>query len=1792
MSKIENNICEAIELIVNKSISEAGYDRTVQAIVKSCEDASIGKYKVSYQGSSFYAYSTSTDVKYSNNAAVYVLIPANDMSKDKTILGAVDKLGVDYVTQAEGDEAYDIIGTNCVSSSDIYQLSSYRKHNSPAANPTSYVQVIYAADSKNNSLVIDEVAANEYIKQSSSLICGAVFKTNLLKEQQYQGNYGIIFGLDFLDNAGGSTVTRYYTVDVDNMIGNPYQLTLGRRQYGIFTIDGANFVRIASISLFTSDFSHHKSDDEITKEKLFDITVSQVELCAAQRMSESELNGCGISFITPEGTFFSTTASAQAKLPITAQVKVKGKVVDAKTQNIPFYWYMEDVSITAKNEKYNKYGGRGWRCLNDYNIIEEETDENTRQVEWVPYNETYELKINEANARENKIKCVILYDGITYSKEIIIKNLKAPTLTIESNMGTQFSYDNGRPILTCYVDNKIEPNYIYYWAVEDAYGNLTTLPKDENENNISYNDYIKAKEELEALQSSIASGKDMPNASRERLAYLQSIINEFEHLQMVHSYQLLNVAINEITNFAVYKCSVFDKNRKYYGTASIRLTNSLETKDGYTLIINNGTQTYQYNEYGVSPASPAADNPISIPALTFTVYDNMGRPLDEEIIRKCKISWKIPATNTMIIVNETDGRAEGMDAANEYQYYSQATIVAYGIQNKYYYNYKNNDIELFVTYKDLTLTEKTNLTFVKTGEDGTNGTEYTAKIVPNSKSTNLPKYPTFIILDDMPYGYFNFDNFYVGSSYSSVAPFCVKLYKAGEEIFSGSSDGSAIDEEGTKVTLKWEMLANKYDSMHYDTSDLTIAEKNGTIKYVGGPIYSGIPGANIIKCTINYGNYNIYATLPIIIAKSNSDYRINLKENTGFRYVEYASDGTNPKYDTTKPFEIEVTKRIGDFDEVVSMINGKEAITDFRWEVKNRIYNHTTGYYTTAVDGLVEQKVNGLAANQHSYKPTTNYNGLCVNNTIICKCSAGTIYIPVHFFRNRYGLAELNGWDGNSIQINDDGGYILAPEMGAGRKETDNSFTGVLMGEVQEPNRKTSDIGLLGYNHGERSFFVSAEDGHAQFGGGAGSITVDPSNKQALLYSNNFWERYNDNGLPDSYAKTNYNNEGMLIDLSTPEIRFGSGAFYVTKEGYAHIGGGADIAGWSVEEHQLSSNSGNTGMNSSTGTGGKIVSAPLPSNNTNKYVAFWAGSTATPNFYVTHDGYLRANDATIGSGTNKIYIGKSSEDKSSNSALYTSNKPSKNKGTSGFYLGVDGFALGSTHDIDYDNDGTAELTVSNFQIDNNGVFYAKNGFIGSETNGWKITNSALTNKKTNYNETENNGVYLGTNGIGLGKGKFYVNNQGALYSVSGTIGGWTINDHKIRGGDETTGVAVMQIPQSASSWVFAAGGTTHSSYNDCPFRVRKDGYLVASNAAITGNIIANGGKIGDFTITKQNGYSAIYSSDKSTFDSTKPGVYLGTDGISLGKKGVFSVNDQGELIATNATITGNITAKAGKIGNFNISDAIYSGTKSTLNADTVAGVYLGTDGIALGKGAFKVTNAGTLTSTSGTIGGWTINKTSISQTKKSDDGTEYNVIVANYDNNNAGSRVFHCQVNGNDTFYVHRNGKLFAKNADIEGKITATSGSFTGTINASSGNIGGWTIGGNSLSSGNMFINSGGSLSGSNWSIDTNGKAIFSNMNITGGSINPSETKLDGEEFDKYIKDLIVDNLTIDKQFIFKNESIGWTQVISNIQISSLDISGTSAGSCTFIFKYVDALTNKSSESEGNSYTTYFSLNK
>lgn len=245
----------------------------------------------------------------------------------------------------------------------------------------------------------------------------------------------------------------------------------------------------------------------------------------------------------------------------------------------------------------------------------------------------------------------------------------------------------------------------------------------------------------------------------------------------------------------------------------------------------------------------------------------------------------------------------------------------------------------------------------------------------------------------------------------------------------------------------------------------------------------------------------------------------------------------------------------------------------YNWYYQGSIWRrNNAGNWITLVEGtdiatgesskhwLMQGTRTGIESYQKSIMPVDTYDGECVNTAIGCYIAQADendnivapvawIHIPIHMMRNRYANSALNSWDGNSVNLGgSNGGMILAPQVGAGIKEADNSFTGMFIGTAKDPKESVNsssisslvgyydeDVGLFGYYKGSRSVFIDAKTGRATFGlSNKGQIILDPTNETAKIYGGNY---------------NTTTGTGLLIDLTTPEIRYGSGNFIVNNNG-------------------------------------------------------------------------------------------------------------------------------------------------------------------------------------------------------------------------------------------------------------------------------------------------------------------------------------------------------------------------------------------------------------------------------------------------------------------------------------------------------------------------------------------------------------------------------------------------------------------------------------------------------------------
>lgn len=229
--------------------------------------------------------------------------------------------------------------------------------------------------------------------------------------------------------------------------------------------------------------------------------------------------------------------------------------------------------------------------------------------------------------------------------------------------------------------------------------------------------------------------------------------------------------------------------------------------------------------------------------------------------------------------------------------------------------------------------------------------------------------------------------------------------------------------------------------------------------------------------------------------------------------VEYKSDGSAPIYDTS--------------EFIIESINGDKIYPE--WElIQLKDGVNTNEYFTLKKTEYAEVTIptnagekrrpayNGykLISNigdgtsldpiPHYWDPvmaTSCYMCLSADMTETTDDSAQQIYIrqAIPFEHNIYASSLINSWDG-SLTLDNENGAILSTMMSAGTKDSQNKFTGVIMGDWAEKGDSSLDTpGLYGFTKGEQTFGFKTDG--TGFIGKASSGQIQFDGNQALISS-------------------------------------------------------------------------------------------------------------------------------------------------------------------------------------------------------------------------------------------------------------------------------------------------------------------------------------------------------------------------------------------------------------------------------------------------------------------------------------------------------------------------------------------------------------------------------------------------------------------------------------------------------------------------------------------------------------------
>lgn len=475
-------------------------------------------------------------------------------------------------------------------------------------------------------------------------------------------------------------------------------------------------------------------------------------------------------------------------------------------------------------------------------------------------------------------------------------------------------------------------------------------------------------------------------------------------------------------------------------------------------------------------------------------------------------------------------------------------------------------------------------------------------------------------------------------------------------------------------------------------------------------------------------------------------------------------------------------------------------------------------------------------------------------------------------------------------------------------------------------------------------------------------------------------------------------NGAILIGVENPNSEtYGSfsGVFAGTLYATAGNIGGAS-AGWVIDSNRLESR-GTTKKIVLDGTDGQIY---IGTYGTGVY-----NGASTP-FYVDQNGYFSlGNKLTFNPTTNILDVNGTITADAGTIAGWAiqPNKFSSGTGASTVSLASSG---GTSIYAGASNPAVAPFRVTNTGIltasgvDLSGRLVATSGSIG----GWSITTASISSSGATPIILDSNGkITIGNTNWGNSANYFYVGNDGkfglgnkltwdtstllidgVITSSSGVIGGWNIGTKRLYAGASSTYIELSS--DEAVEYRTWAGHPTASS---APFRVKRDGTLIASGASINGAINATSGTftgtisaatISGSTITGGSISGTSVSGVSITGSTVTAGSISGNSitGGSISGAFITAGSISGNTI-TGSSISGT-TITAGSISGNAISGGSITG--ASLTAASISGGQ-----ISIGSG-FSVNSAGVLTatgacitgginSTSGSIGGFLIGPTSL-----------------------------------------------------------------------------------------------------------------------------------------------------------------------------------------------------------------------
>ena len=579
---------------------------------------------------------------------------------------------------------------------------------------------------------------------------------------------------------------------------------------------------------------------------------------------------------------------------------------------------------------------------------------------------------------------------------------------------------------------------------------------------------------------------------------------------------------------------------------------------------------------------------------------------------------------------------------------------------------------------------------------------------------------------------------------------------------------------------------------------------------------------------------------------------------------------------------------------------GQTPIENQVWSI--RYYDKTGRYVAPGTDEheMLKNYMPVLKQGENRLVPAPLYiENLDYIPVVICTVNGDFAWAqPIIITQNQYASSTLDSWNG-SLTIDEKNGTILSTAVGAGKKEDNNSFSGVLMGDIGRgllfDSDNMSGLGLYGFNRGAQSFCLSV-DGTAFFGkAGRGRILINGDSGTIASAS---YETVRRNGGDPS---------GMMIDLDDGFIHM----LGVRKSGEVYY---PDHPEASAQAEIMLSTTGL--LNSVEDAYFKIRSRKQT--NKNHYLIFIGGN----DYYLQTDDYTSWNYNKADITTAQSFTGKGLKldlqtgkldaynfQLSSKNVYIDSTESSDgffiikdNKSSNLMFVGANDYYLKSS---DYEPISTSSLgkgmKLTLMAPTGNTGIEAYNFDLRAGNTGYGDHEIVLSDSgepyfmvNTAYDNATKTLVHISKTEQSFQSSDYdVINKKGIRLSLSGkelkAYSGFTLQAYK--------GNQYVLLDALASDYPLKVYGS-----DDKYFQVNWNGGLQATGADIQGTINADSGSFNG-TITAIDGEIGGWKIGTTTL--TGGNVTLDSGGsITIKDASTFHVNSSGHLTCTSATIGG------------------------------------------------------------------------------------------------------------------------------------------------------------------------------------------------------------------------------------------------------------------------------------------------